>query len=250
MITFYAFCRVIDDIADDGSLPEAERRVILQEWKDGLTRGFNDPDELQSEVAGLSSRYAIDPGWLCEIVDGVTRDLTHVRYETFTELLTYCYKVASVVGLVSIEIFGYRNPNCKEYAVNLGYALQLTNIIRDVGEDARNDGRIYLPLEDLRKFGVTESQILAHEYSVAFENLMQFECDRARRFYHLAEQLLPEEDRSNMLAAEIMAQVYGEILTKIEKSKSHVFEGRIGLSKTRKCIILAAYALRGLLRAV
>ena len=160
MISFYAFCRVVDDIADDAAATAAARREELGRWKQAILAGDGSLHPVLAEVVPLPGRYHFSPDLLVEIIDGVASDLDTNRYETMTELLGYCYKVASVVGLVSIEIFGYKNPSCKEYAVNLGYALQLTNILRDVGQDARDTGRIYLPREDLRKHGVTEQQIL------------------------------------------------------------------------------------------
>jgi phytoene synthase len=249
MITFYAFCRVIDDIADEPTDSLEERGRALDAWRHGILHGFPEPDELQAELETVILRYSIPRQHLVEIVDGVACDLTQSRYETFDELLAYCHKVACVVGLVSIEIFGYKNPACREYSVALGYALQLTNIIRDVGEDARN-GRIYLPLEDLRRFGVTEDQLIRGEHSPEFEKLMQFEYERARAFYAQAAALLPSEDRHTMLAAEMMAQVYGEILEKIRRRRFHIFGPRIGLGRLRKFTILSAYAARGILRAV
>ena len=167
MMTFYDFCRVIDDIGDEDFAPVEERRQMLADWKHGLLHGFASPDELQREIMELPKRYAIDPALMSEIIDGVTSDLDQQFYETHEEVLGYCYKVASVVGLVSIEIFGYKDPACKDYAVALGYALQLTNIIRDVGEDARN-GRIYLPLADLRRYHVTPEQLLEGKPPASF----------------------------------------------------------------------------------
>jgi phytoene synthase len=249
MLTFYAFCRVIDDIADEPVDTVEERGRALDEWRQGLRHGFTKPDELQDELDAVIRRYDIPRNLLVEIVDGVACDLTQSRYETYEELLAYCYKVACVVGLVSIEIFGYKDPACKEYSVALGYALQLTNIIRDVGEDARN-GRIYLPQEDMRRFGVTEEQLMRGVHTPEFVALMQFQHDRARDFYEKAETLLPAEDRQTMLAAEMMAQVYSEILEKIRKRAFQVFGPRIGLGKLRKITILSAYTARGLLGAV
>jgi len=249
MMSFYAFCRVIDDIADEPSSPVEQRRAELDEWRQGLLHGFPNPDELQLEVAALSQRYPIPTDLLAEIVDGVESDLTRTRFETYDELLAYCYKVASVVGLVSIEIFGYQNPASKAYAINLGYALQLTNIIRDVGEDTDND-RIYLPSEDMRRFGVTEEQLKAGRHDQNFRDLMNFEYARARAFYDKSRELLPQEDRRHMLAAEMMAQVYSEILEKIRRKDFQVFGTRIGLGKFRKLAILGVYTARGILRSV
>ncbi len=162
----------------------------------------------------------------------------------------YCYQVASAVGLVSIKIFGHRHPRTRDYAIHLGYALQITNILRDVGQDARDTGRIYLPLEDLREFGVSESQILEGRYDDHFRALMRKQYDRARDFYQQAAAELPAEDRQTMVAAEMMAQIYSEILEKIRRQDFHVFEKRIGLSNVRKGLILAAYLLRSLVGAV
>jgi phytoene synthase len=249
MLTFYAFCRVIDDIADEPVDTVEERSRALDAWRDGLLHGFSKPDELQAELEGVIKRYAIPRQLLVEIVDGVACDLTQTRYETYDDLLAYCYKVACVVGLVSIEIFGYKNPVCRDYSIALGYALQITNIIRDVGEDARN-GRIYLPQEELRRFGVTENQLTRGVHTPEFESLMEFQYARARGFYSEAERLLPDEDRHTMLAAEMMAQVYSEILNKIRRRHFHVFGPRIGLGKLRKITILSAYTARGILGAV
>lgn len=247
MMTFYAFCRVVDDIADEPVETIGQRQEALNVWKQGVLHGFTEPDELQSEVAAVLQRHDIDPTLLAQIVDGVASDLTQNRYETYEALLAYCYKVASVVGLVSIEIFGCKNPACRDYAVALGYALQLTNIIRDVGEDARN-GRIYLPQEDLRNFGVTDDQIIAGEYTPQLLRLMEFQYERARGFYLQAEKLLPGDERRQMLAAEMMGQVYGEILEKIRRSGFRIFGPRVSLSKLRKITILGAYTARGILR--
>jgi phytoene synthase len=249
MMTFYAFCRVVDDIGDEDIATPEVRRQMLHEWREGLLHGFANADELQQEVAQLPARYPIDRALMAEIIDGVESDLDHQFYETHEEVLAYCYKVACAVGLVSIEIFGYTNPDCKKYAVALGYALQLTNIIRDVGEDASN-GRIYLPLEDLRRFNVTEQQLLEGTPPPSFEALMEFQYQRAVHYYKVAESFLPHEDRHRMLAAEMMAQVYHEILEKIRRHRFRVFEKRIGLSKFRKFAILGAYTARGIMGAV
>ena len=156
------------------TIPEHSKRASLNIWKQGVLHGFAEPDELQQELMDLCKRYPIKPEHLAEIIDGVAEDLTQTRYATYQELLSYCYKVASVVGLVSVEIFGYKNSICRDYAINLGFALQLTNIIRDVGEDARMQ-RIYLPQEDLRRFGVTEAEILDGKPTEAFEKLMELQ---------------------------------------------------------------------------
>ena len=246
MISFYAFCRVVDDIADDAAATVAARREELSRWKQAILAGDGSLHPVLAEVVPLPGRYHFSPGLLLEIIDGVASDLDTNRYETMTGLLGYCYKVASVVGLVSIEIFGYKNPACKEYAVNLGYALQLTNILRDVGQDARDTGRIYLPREDLRKHGVTEQQILEGRYDERFAALMRSEYDLARRYYDLAAAQLPKEDAGSMIAARMMGQVYSEILEKLKAREFRVFDERVRLHPLRKGMILGGYLLRSL----
>src|SRR5262249_38096391 len=145
------------------------------------------------DLRALMTKYPITPEMLEEIIAGVEMDLTIQRYQTFEELRVYCYRVASAVGLVSIEIFGYRNPACKEYAIQLGLALQTTNIIRDVGKDLRAD-RIYLPQEDLARFNYSEKELQNRQYNHRFLRLMQFEADRARQFFARAAEVLPRED--------------------------------------------------------
>jgi phytoene synthase len=245
MISFYAFCRLADDIADTNAMPEAERESELARWKKCALDCEAPGHPVLDEVIELPGKYGFPRLWLAEIIDGVASDICVVRYETFEELLGYCYKVASVVGLVSVHIFGHQNPLAREYAVQLGYALQLTNIIRDVGEDARETGRIYLPLEDLRKFQVTESEILNGRHNQRFVQLMDFQYQRARQYYAEAAKLLPKEDRNNLLASQMMGQIYFEILEKLKKLRYPVFEQRCKLSKLRKTWILICYLTRG-----
>gem|GEM_PF-3507790 len=159
MQTFYAFCRIVDDIADEPELAEEERAVGLQRWRDVVVGKAEDPDGLEASIFALTERYPISPDYLLEIIEGVSADLVKKRYQTFDELKLYCYRVACVVGLVSIEIFGYKNEGCRDYAVNLGYALQLTNILRDIGVDSKTSDRIYLPAEELERFGYGEKDL-------------------------------------------------------------------------------------------
>jgi phytoene synthase len=180
-----------------------------------------------------------------EIIAGVEMDLSISRYATFEELRVYCYRVASAVGLVSIEIFGYRNPTCKEYAIQLGLALQVTNIIRDVGKDLR-DGRIYLPREDLARFDYSETELQDRKYNERFVRLMEFEAGRARQFFARAAALLPREDRKSMVAAEIMGSVYRGLLRRMELDKFRVFEKEYRLNKLEKAGRIAAQLLKSL----
>ena len=155
---FYAFCRVIDDIADSSALNVVEKRVRLAKWRQMLHATAPDEPLLARDVRQLIAKYSLPTGMLEEIIAGVEMDLSTRRYPTFEELRIYCYRVASAVGLVSIEIFGYRNQGCKQYAIELGLALQTTNIIRDVWKDMQN-GRIYLPQEDLARFHYSEIEL-------------------------------------------------------------------------------------------
>src|SRR5213595_1171834 len=187
---FYAFCRVIDDIADSSQLSVAEKRVRLEAWRKMLRTADADEVPLAHDVRSLIDKYSLSTAMLEEIIAGVEMDLSISRYATFEELRVYCYRVASAVGLVSIEIFGYRNPGCKDYALELGLALQMTNIIRDVGKDLGN-GRIYLPQEDLARFGYSEAQLRDRQFNDRFVRLMEFEATRARKFFAGAAESLP-----------------------------------------------------------
>ena len=231
--TFYAFCRVIDDIADDVDLGVEEKSRRLNEWREWLRATRPNESAFAPDVRWLMKKYAIAPEMLEEIIAGVEMDLKIQRYQTFDELRVYCYRVASAVGLVSIEIFGYRDPACKEYAIQLGLALQTTNIIRDVGKDLRV-GRIYLPLEDLARFNYSEKELQDRQYDERFVRLMQFEADRADQFFLRAAEVLPREDRKSMVAAEIMASIYRGLLGRMELDKFRVFEKEYRLNKLEK----------------
>jgi 15-cis-phytoene synthase len=173
----------------------------------------------------------------------VEMDLSIKRYATFEDLCVYCYRVASAVGLVSIEIFGYRNSACKEYAIQLGLALQMTNIIRDIGKDLK-DGRIYLPQEDLTRFSYSETELQDRQYNERFVQLMEFEAARAKDFFARAAALLPREDRQSMVAAEIMASVYRALLHRMERDRFRVFEKDYRLNKLQKAARVAAQLLK------
>jgi 15-cis-phytoene synthase len=246
MISFYAFCRVVDDIADDPGKPVAEKAATLDQWRAAILAGDGSTDPLLAEVLALSNEYGFAPALLTEIIDGVRSDLSRTRYATMEELLAYCYKVASAVGLVSIRIFGCKNAGSEAYAVNLGYALQLTNILRDVGQDARETGRIYLPLEDLRRFNVTEQEILDGVCSDRLLSLLDDVARRADHYYELAESQLPAEDARALIAARMMAQIYREILVKLRRECFPVFERRVRLHPVRKAWILGSHLARGL----
>ncbi len=231
--TFYAFCRVIDDLADATQLNANEKRLGLAAWRSWLSAPGNNEDPLAARVRVLIAKYQLPPAMLEEIIAGVEMDLSISRYATFADLRLYCYGVASAVGLVSIEIFGYRNPACREYAVELGLALQTTNIIRDIGKDMRL-GRIYLPQEEMARFGYSEAEMLRAERNERFLALMKFQAERSHAFYRKAAELLPPEERRSMVAAEIMASIYRTLLRRIEADGFCVFEKEYRLNHLQK----------------
>jgi 15-cis-phytoene synthase len=236
--TFYAFCRQVDDAADDPAVPLSERRHWLQGWRRWLVQAELDEPGFASELRTLISKYRIERQLFEEILLGVEMDLEPVRFENFEALHRYCYRVASAVGLVSIEIFGYRNVQCKEYARKLGTALQLTNIIRDVDKDLRNGGRIYLPLGELKMFGYSEEALRERHYNSAFVRLMQFQAERAHSFFREATRLLPSEDRRSMVAAEGMRAIYHALLRRIEKDRFRLFDKTYRLNHLEKATIV------------
>ncbi len=242
MSALYAFCREVDDVADEESVPAETRRARLQEWREDIRKacGGREPAfpvnrELRPFIRELGLPFAL----FDELVKGVEMDLDILRYETMAELEEYCYRVASVVGLLSIEIFGYQNPGCREYAVHLGKALQLTNILRDVRNDAER-GRVYLPQAELARFGVTDREILAGQYSDRYAALARSVAQVARAHYAKARASLPPEDRRAMATAELMGSVYWRLLQKLERREFNVFDhGQTRLSKAQKVFLIA-----------
>lgn len=231
--TFYAFCRVIDDIADDPQLSAAVKKSELARWRRSLREAFPDQPPLAGAIRAIMATYPLRAEMLEEIIAGVEMDVEGCHYQTWEQLQLYCYQVASAVGLVSIEIFGYTDPRCREYAVQLGLALQMTNIIRDVGVDLEN-GRIYLPAEDLARFGYTEDDLRGRRYDDRFVALMHFQATRARGFLAQAVKLLPPQDRRAMVPAEIMRSIYGALLSRMERDRFRVFDRTYRLSRMEK----------------
>lgn len=241
---FYAWCRVIDDIADDPGQTIAERQAALDRWKHALREPVADEPALAAPVRAIIERHQLAVDHFLEIIAGVEMDLAGTNYATWEELRLYCYRVASAVGLISIEIFGCREAGSREYAISLGLALQLTNILRDVGEDWRNGGRVYLPAEDLARFGFTVDDLAAGRQNDAFLALMRFEAARARAFYAEAIAALPPADRRALVAAEIMREVYHRILERMEADGFGVFTQRYRLSRFVKLAIIVRQILR------
>lgn len=246
---FYAWCRVIDDIADDPGQTVAARRAALDLWKEALSAAVGGESPLAAPVRALIAKYGLGRAHFLEIIAGVEMDLDAVSYATWDDLRLYCYRVASAVGLVSIEIFGYRDAGCKTYAVELGLALQLTNILRDIGQDFANGGRIYLPREDLARFGYTAADLAAGRRGAAFLALMRFETERARAFYRQALAALPPADRRSMVAAEIMRAVYTRLLDQMQRDGFDVFTRRYSLSRLEKIALIVKTTLRSRLGA-
>jgi len=241
MSVLYAFCRAVDDIADEETVPLSDRRAELEKWGVEINlifQGSNPSIPLLQEFQPVIKKYGLSQVHILDLLRGVMMDLEQNRYPNMEELEVYCHRVASVVGLLSIEIFGYSNPACQKYAVELGKALQLTNILRDVRNDAER-GRIYLPLDLLNEFKVREEEILKFQYSDRFFHLASHVAERARRFYSEAHATLPAADRRSMIAAELMGSVYWRLLNKLEKQRFDVFGPKPArLNKAHKIFLI------------
>jgi len=248
----YAFCRTVDDIADLGT-DAAAQRAGLAAWRRDIARCYESgaaPEHpIARQLAGAVREFGLPRGALEAIVEGCEMDLQRSTYETFEELVPYCYRVASAVGLCCIEIFGYTDPGARDYAVSLGMALQLTNIIRDVGADARG-GRIYVPQQDLRTFGVSAEDLREGRYGDAFVRLMTAQATRARQQYATAWASFPTADARSLVPAEIMGRIYFALLGEIEARRFRVFDERVALPARRKAAIALRCWMSGLLSRV
>ena len=230
----YAFCREVDDVVDechDLSLAQTK----LEWWRQEVGRVYNGPP---THPVGLALKdvikgFRLPQEQLLEIIDGMAMDLSQTRYLDFKGLQLYCYRVASVVGLLAAEIFGYQDRQTLKYAHDLGLAFQLTNIIRDVGEDARR-GRIYLPIEDLQRFNVPAKDLLEARYSDAFRELMAFQAERAEKFYDQAFAQLPAVDRKAQRPGLVMAAIYRTLLREIARDGFMALDRRTSLTPLRK----------------
>ncbi len=251
MYTVYAFCKEVDSAVDEppaGSDPQEQ----LRRWREELAAAYRGTPTLPVTVS-LSAhvkRLSIPQGYFDELIKGVEMDLTNARYATFQDLSLYCYRVASVVGLICLHIFGTTSARAQDYAVDLGMAFQLTNILRDLGADAAQ-GRIYLPLEDLQKFGYPEAALLSREDRPQLRDLMKFEANRAREYYAKAQMALDSlsrKERRALTVAEIMRGVYSRILQRIEASDYQVFGPRPTLSTTHRLAVAAGIWLRSRFR--
>ncbi len=234
MYAAYAYCRLCDDLSDDDlPIDEKTRRIqgidaLLEEARAGNADG-----PVFEAIAHAAAEYDIPYEDLIEVARGVEMDLTISRYETFEDLATYCYRVASVVGLISIQIMGYTDQRARDYAIDLGLAMQLTNILRDIREDAER-GRIYIPQEDLRRFGYTEEDLLAGTVNDQFRSLMEFEVARAREYFERGKRLIKLLPVRTRAFPAVLGGLYGRVLDRIEARNYNVFEGRVGLSTREK----------------
>ncbi len=241
MVVFYAFCRTMDDLADAPGASIDERAMALSTWADGIRDGFANPDAFQQEVLALRDKHDIPNELLLAIIDGCTMDLEPRAFETWEDLSAYIWKVACAVGLVSIRLFGCRHPDAEPYAIALGHALQLTNILRDIGEDFSN-GRVYLPQVELRDQGLSDN-LAAHAGDPAFLALMEHQAERAADYFRKAGALLPQDDREALLPARIMAEIYELLLAKMRADGFKVFSNRYRISKPRKLAILSKHLI-------
>lgn len=242
----YAFCRLVDDIVDSGELGSDEASRQLAFWREEVGRLYGGgtaaaTHPLARRLKPFVDEFRLPREGFLELIKGVGMDLEKRRYETFPELESYLFGVAGAVGLLCVEIFGYRHTppaKVREYAVAMGNALQLTNILRDVGADLER-GRLYLPLSDIREAGASVDSILRREHSPGFERLMELEYGRAKGFYARARGLLHPEDRPGMAAGEVMARIYEGLLESIRRDRYRVFFGRTRLPAWRKAWLAA-----------
>jgi len=240
--TVYAFCRLVDD-AVDSHTSRAKAAEELSNWRKELDLCYHSQPKhpLSLELQPVVRQYEIPQEYFQELLNGVEMDLIKNRYATFSELTEYCFRVASVIGLICIRIFGCDTKTVSEHAIHQGMAFQLTNILRDLGTDAGR-GRIYLPLDDMVRFKYSEADLLKSTYNPAFVELMRFQAQRARKYFEKAKSLIPREARHALVASEIMGTVYENLLNEIEKRQYRVFDERISLSPIRKAsLAIQAY---------
>lgn len=258
IIAVWDFCRAVDDAVDEvvpeeewaGGLTDVARSAAsarLMAWRQELDAVYGgSPRTPQGQsLQGPAREFGLPRDQFVRLIDGVEMDLDQRRYETFDALEQYCQLVASTVGLICIEIFGYQQPRTREYAVNLGIALQLTNIIRDVRADATR-GRVYLPQDDLRRFGCTDADLGRDSVTPATRALLEFESGRARVFYRRAAEVLPAGDRRRVVAASIMGGIYQAILRRIERRGYDVFSERVRVPRPQRALIAARLWLASL----
>jgi len=240
----YAFCRLADDIADDPDV-RVDRHLLIERWRGELEAAYLGKS---SHPVGIALGDAVHrfrlPQWVFqELLRGVESDLTGAPIETVDELERYCFRVASTVGLLVVELLGYRNPRVRDYAEQLGIAVQLTNVLRDVGDDAAS-GRVYLPADELARFGVSRDEVLSRRESAAMRLLLSSFAERARVHYERAAALLPDEDRLRLRPAEAMGRIYRSLLEELHRKGYPCLGPALRLSKPRR-VAIAAKAFLG-----
>jgi phytoene synthase len=235
MNTVYAFCRQTDDIVDEGTISDDIKYEKLRKWRIELEKSLDGLSEyhLINKLSKTIQNFKIPLEPFFDLIKGMEMDLQKKRYLTFNDLQTYCYNVASTVGLMCIEIFGYRHPSAKDFAVNLGIALQLTNILRDIKKDAEK-GRIYLPKEDMDKFNYNETDIFNNTYNENFQRMMEYQVERASEYFNAATACLNREDKKAMFAARAMQHIYSRTLNKIVDADYNVYQNKIKISTFKK----------------
>jgi phytoene synthase len=242
LVSFYAFCRVIDDLADDLDLPIVEKKVGLAGWKEIFDTDTTNPDlglvDLQSDILKVRDLYYIPSEYFTNVIVGCQMDLHPQRFETWKDLQEYTYRVASSVGLVCLPLFAADAKRSHDYAVALGHALQLTNILRDIGEDLSNGARIYVPLHDLGRFQYTERDLIGRVHDGRFIAFMNYQADRCEELYAKATELLPREDHKALLAPRVMHRIYYTLLKQMRADNFRVFDRRYRLSKFEKISLL------------
>ena len=249
MCVLNAFMRLSDDLGDDPNRPLAERQRALADWRCSLTRALEEmPNDGETHpvfpaLRDVVQTYGIPHEYFFDVIDGVNLDLSDARFETFDELADYCYHVAGAVGLCCIHIWGFHDPRALPAAVTCGRALQLTNILRDLKEDA-SMGRLYLPREDLARFGYTFEDLTQGRRDERYSRLMQFEVARTRGFYEEARELFDYLDPAGKSILEVMLRIYGGLLDEIERREYDVFTRRVKLSRWKKLYFTA----RGIIR--
>jgi phytoene synthase len=238
MNTVYAFCRETDDIVDENSFSDDQKWDKLTKWRVELEKALygNSDYNLLNKLSKIIQQFNIPLEPFFELIKGMEMDIQKKTYLTTEDLVQYCYRVASTVGLMCIEIFGYKNKSTRDYAINLGVALQLTNIMRDVKKDA-DFGRIYLPKNDMEKFNYSETDLMSNIYNPNFIELMKYEGERAEYYFNKANSNLDLEDKPALFAARAMQHIYYKLLQKLHAEKYDVFNNKINVSKFDKTAI-------------
>ncbi len=250
IVAVWDFCRAVDDTVDEREVPGGgplrareldEARSTLDAWRRDIDACYGSGSPVRPEARALLPHIAafnLPRSAFEAVVEGVEMDLEHFRYENFEKLREYCLRVASAVGLISIEFFGYRDPRSRDFAVELGLALQLTTILRDVSDDLKR-GRLYLPLEDLERFGCTPEDLAAGTMSGCIRELLKYEASRAREHYARAAAAMPRVDRRRLVAARIMGAIYADLLARIERNGYDVFSGVVRAPRSAQAMIAA-----------